>query len=226
MPSRRTKRFPAQRGRGIQLSASTRHAKRASECEHPPSLSPPDSGCGTERSKAAGQRSGSLVAATWSEVQQTANGRSQANPRRQSACAGAWAKWKPSLAGCEPHLPPEKRSRSAGIVHQAAQSADGSCVVRRVLRKHLPRHQSASEARSAVRAAPAVTPFSRSGALACLAIELCRECSGVVAPWTQTRCEKRSGMDVPAQVVESGPNATASPVRALSARPRGSGLAL
>ena len=34
-----------------------------------------------------------------------------------------------------------------------------------------------------VRAAPAVTPFSRSGALACLAIELCREWSEVVAPW-------------------------------------------
>jgi hypothetical protein len=30
MPSRRTKRVPAHRGRGIQLSASTRHAKRAS----------------------------------------------------------------------------------------------------------------------------------------------------------------------------------------------------
>ena len=77
-----------------------------------------------------------------------------------------------------------------------------------------------------VRAAPAVMPCSRSGAFACLAIELCRECSEVVAPWAQPRCEKRSGMDVPAQVVESGPNATASPVRALSARPRGSGLAL
>ena len=77
-----------------------------------------------------------------------------------------------------------------------------------------------------VRAAPAVTPFSRSGAFACLATELCREWSEVVAPWAQPRCEKRSGMDVPAQVVESGPNATTSPVRALSARPRGSGLAL
>ena len=40
MPSRRTKRLPDQRGRGIQLSASTRHAKRASECEYPPCLSP------------------------------------------------------------------------------------------------------------------------------------------------------------------------------------------
>jgi hypothetical protein len=59
--------------------------------------------------------------------------------------------------------------------------------VRRVLRKHLPRHQSVSEARSAVRAAPAVTPFSRSGALACLATELCRECSEVVAPWARAR---------------------------------------
>ena len=67
--------------------------------EHPPGLSPPDSGCGTECSKAVSQWSCSLAAATWSEVQQTANGRSQANPRRQSACAGAWAKWKPSLAG-------------------------------------------------------------------------------------------------------------------------------
>ena len=88
-----------QRGRGFQLSASSRYAKRASGCEHPPCLSPPDSGCGTERSKAASQWRCSLAAATWSEVQQTANGRSQANPRRQSACAGAWAKWKPSLAG-------------------------------------------------------------------------------------------------------------------------------
>ena len=85
MPSRRTKRFPAQRGRGIQLSASTRHAKRASGCEHPPGLSPPDSGCGTECSKAVRQWSRSLAAATWSEVQQTANGRSQAIHRRQSA---------------------------------------------------------------------------------------------------------------------------------------------
>ena len=69
-------------------------------------------------------------------------------------------------------------------------------------------------------------PRSRSGALACLATGLCRECSEVVAPWAQPRCEKRSGVDVPDQVVESGPNATASPVRVLSARPRGSGLAL
>ena len=91
---------------------------------------------------------------------------------------------------------------------------------------HAPPGISVSEARSAVRAAPAVTPFSRSGAFACLATELCRECSEVVAPWAQPRCEKRSGMDVPAQVVESGPNATTSPVRVLSARPRGSGPAL
>ena len=101
---------------------TTREAGERSE--HPPGLSPPDSGCGTECSKAVRQWSGSLAAAKRSGVQQTANGRSQANPRRQSACAGAWAKWKPSLAGCEPHLPPEKRSWSAGIVRQSAQSAD------------------------------------------------------------------------------------------------------
>ena len=58
---------------------------------------------------------------------------------------------------------------------------------------HAPPGISASEARSAVRAAPAVTPFSRSGAFACLATELCREWSEVVAPWAQPRCEKRSG---------------------------------
>ena len=65
--------------------------------------------------------------AEWSATE--AKRRSQANLRRQSACAGAWAKWKPSLAGCEPHLPPEKRSWSAGIVRQSAQSADGSGTV-------------------------------------------------------------------------------------------------
>ena len=118
MPSRRTERFPVQRGRGIQLSASTRHAKRASGCEHPPCLSPPDSGCGTERSKAASQWRCSLAAATWSEVQQTANGRSQANPRRQSACAGAVLRVK-----AQPRRN-EKRSRSARCLCHAAQSAD------------------------------------------------------------------------------------------------------
>jgi hypothetical protein len=35
--------------------------------------------------------------AEWSAAE--AKHRSQANPRRQSACAGAWAKWKPSLEG-------------------------------------------------------------------------------------------------------------------------------
>ena len=77
-----------------------------------------------------------------------------------------------------------------------------------------------------VRAAPAVTPCSRSGAFACLAIELCREWSEVVAPWTQTWSEKRSGMNVPAQVVESGTNATSSPAMLHVVQARGSGLAL
>ena len=79
---------------------------------------------------------------------------------------------------------------------------------------------SASEARSAS------APFSRSGALPVSRLS----CAGNGVKWSlrgrEPRCEKRSGMDVPDQVVESGPNATASPVRALSARPRGSGLAL
>ncbi len=61
---------------------------------------------------------------------------------------------------------------------------------------------------------------------ACLATELCREWSAAVVTWAQPRHEKRSGMDVPAQVVESGTNAPTNPAMVRIAHARRSGLAL
>ena len=45
-----------QRGRGIQLPASTRHAKRASECEYPPGLSPSNRDVERNEARAASVR--------------------------------------------------------------------------------------------------------------------------------------------------------------------------
>ena len=123
----------------------------------------------------------------------------------------------------------EHRSRSAGACAKPRslpppRSGCGGRALRRVL------SQARDEARAAKLAAsgarPASAPCSRSGASACLATEMCRECSGAVVTWAQPRNEKRSGMDVPAQVIESGPIQPTSPALVREAHARGSGLAL
>ena len=129
---------------------------------------------------------------------------------------------RPRRAGCEPHLPPEHRSRSASACAKPRslpppRSGRGGRALRCVL------SQARDEARttklSVSAARPASAPCSRSGASACLATELCRKWSAAVVTWAQPRNEKRSAMDVPAQVVESGPNAATSPAMVAVARP-------
>jgi len=91
---------------------------------HPARLSPTASGRGTERSEAAGQRSCSLAAAQRSEVQRTETDGVRVL-RTGNLPAAVCACWRMCQAEAQPRRN-EKRSRSAGIVRQAAQSVAGS----------------------------------------------------------------------------------------------------
>jgi len=160
------------RGRGpLPVCLHTIRAACESASVTRPCLSPPASGRGTERSEAAGQRSCSLAAAQRSEVQRTETDgvrvlRTGNLPATVCAC------WRMCQAEAQPRRN-EKRSRSAGIVRQAAQSVAASFGSRgsrsaawasdaRAAKHDCQRSESASDAVLAQRC------------LACLRAGLCR----------------------------------------------------
>ena len=142
--------------RSLPCLPQTRHAPACERSEHPRCLSPPDSGSGTECSESGGARTiprgraepRSVV--KWSELKRTESG----SLRRQSACAGAWAKRRPRrarrsiVAGAPASC---ARPRSLPTHSWVAGSRHAACAVAGTRRSTLPPNH-ISAARTATRA--------------------------------------------------------------------------
>ncbi len=129
---------------------------------------------------------------------------------------------RPRRAGCEPHLPPEHRSRSAGACANPRslpppRSGRGAALCGVCCRRHETKH-APPNCLSAKRGRHPM-PCSRSGASACLATEMCRKRSAASAKPAQRSGRASSGRRV-------RPTTLTSPAMVRAAHARGSGLAL